>query len=311
MAIDALTDPDEIALYQQYGPNWRRVIGSGMRDRGGRYDRNMRFNHGVPTGFLTRPVAPQAFNPAPSIDTGAYEKYRQEYNRLMAEYNSLLNQYNDFNSQQNNSYQDTAYDQQQQYYQDNYNAAYGQNNETSSQTDQYERPMEFLTSSSSNYLMDSQPQMNIGGDLLATGNWPAGMFGGPNSGMSGVQRTINPLMSYPMGGPPKPLPVSTTPYPSAMGAPQGVGGSLPPQPAQSNVSNFNWANVANNLTGGSGRQQIIHNPEPAFSWSNVAKNLGLGGSTVSNVPTVNNKNAMAAAPKPKTSGLGGSRTKMI
>jgi len=192
MAIDALTDPDEIALYQQYGPNWRRVIGSGMRDRGGRYDRNMRFNHGIPTGFLTRPVAPQAFSPAPSLDTGAYEKYRREYDRLMAEYNSLLNQYNDFNSQQNNSYQDTAYDQQQQYYQDNYNAAYGQNNETSSQTNQYERPMELLTSPSSNYLMDFSPQMNIGGDRYAGSSMPA------KSGSSGMQNQtilMNPATS--------------------------------------------------------------------------------------------------------------------
>ena len=195
MAIDALTDPDEIALYQQYGPNWRRVIGSGMRDRGGRYDRNMRFNHGVPTGFLTRPVAPQAFSPSPSIDTGAYEKYRQEYNRLMEEYNSLLNQYNDFNSQQNNSYQDTAYDQQQQYYQDNYNAAYGQNNETSSQTDQYVRPMEFLSSPSSNYLMDFNPQMNIGGDVMAGSSTQGLTSGSRINPLSQADLTVRPIMS--------------------------------------------------------------------------------------------------------------------
>ena len=195
MAIDALTDPDEIALYKQYGPNWRRVIGSGMRDRGGRYDRNMRFNHGVPTGFLTRPVAPQAFSPAPSIDTGAYEKYRREYDRLMAEYNSLLDQYNYFNSQQNNSYQDTAYDQQQQYYQDNYNAAYGQNNETSSQTDQYARPMEFLTSPSSNYLMDSQPQMNIGGDVMYGSSTQGLTSGNRINPLSQANLTVRPIMS--------------------------------------------------------------------------------------------------------------------
>ena len=195
MAIDALTDPDEIALYQQYGPNWRRVIGSGMRDRGGRYDRNMRFNHGVPTGFLTRPVAPQAFNPSPSIDTGAYEKYRQEYNRLMAEYNSLLNQYNDFNSQQNNSYQDTAYDQQQQYYQNNFDAAYGQGNSNSSQTSQYTGPMEFLSSPSSSNLMGFAPQMNIGGDVMAGGSTQGLKSGSSKNPLSQADLTVRPIMS--------------------------------------------------------------------------------------------------------------------
>lgn len=168
MAIDALTDPDEIALYEQYGPNWRRIIGSGLRDRGGRYDRSMRFNHGVPTGFLTRPVAPQAFSPVPSIDTGAYEKYRIEYDRLMQEYDSLLKQYNNYTSSQNNSYQDTAFDQQQQYYQDNFEQAYGQDNSNSSQTSQYTNPAytnpqntsptELLTSPSSPYLMNFNPR---------------------------------------------------------------------------------------------------------------------------------------------------------
>ena len=318
MAIDALTDPDEIALYQQYGPNWRRVIGSGMRDRGGRYDRNMRFNHGVPTGFLTRPVAPQAFNPAPSIDTGAYEKYRQEYNRLMAEYNNLLNQYNDFNSQQNNSYQNTAYDQQQQYYQDNYNAAYGQNNETSSQTNQYTGPMEFLSSPSSSNLMGFAPQMNIGGDVMAGGSMQGLTSGSSKNPLSQVDLTFRPIMSNSynhtyMTNPAATLasagPIrSTTPYPSAMGAPQGVGGSLPPQPAKSGVADFSWGNIANNLTGGSGRQPIVSSPEPAFSWSNVAKNLGIGGSTVSNAPTVNTVRPTGPAPvAPKDNFLRGSK----
>jgi len=312
MAIDALTDPDEIALYQQYGPNWRRVIGSGMRDRGGRYDRNMRFNHGIPTGFLTRPVAPQAFSPAPSLDTGAYEKYRREYDRLMAEYNSLLNQYNDFNSQQNNSYQDTAYDQQQQYYQDNYNAAYGQDNATSSQTDQYARPMELLTSPSSNYLMDFSPQMNIGGDRYAGSSMPSGSRTNP---LSQVDLTFRPIMSdsynrtymtnpaatLASAGPIK----TTTPYPSAMGAPQGKGGPLPLPVAKSSVGDFSWANVTNSLAQGKERQPIVSSPPPAFSWSNVAKNLGIGGgSTVSNAQVISN------AAKPKTSGLGGSSKTM-
>lgn len=135
MATDALTDPDEIALYQQYGPNWRRVIGSGMRDRGGRYDRNMRFNHGVPSGFLTRPISPQSFMPEPAIDTGVYEKYRMEYDRLMAEYNSLMNQY--YQSFNQDPYSD--YERQQQYYENNWNDLYAQaQNQNSSQTNQYD-----------------------------------------------------------------------------------------------------------------------------------------------------------------------------
>ena len=134
MATDEPTDPDDIDLYRRYGPNWRSIIGSGMRDRGGRYDRNMRFNHGVPSGFLTRPTSPQAFMPQPAIDTGVYEKYRMEYDRLMAEYNSLMNQY--YQSFNQDPYSD--YERQQQYYEDNFNAAYGQGNSNSSQTNQYD-----------------------------------------------------------------------------------------------------------------------------------------------------------------------------
>ncbi len=134
MATDELTDPDDIDLYRRYGPNWRSIIGSGMRDRGGRYDRNMRFNHGVPSGFLTRPTSPQAFMPQPAIDTGVYEKYKMEYDRLMAEYNSLMNQY--YQSFNQDPYSD--YERQQQYYENNFNAAYGQGNPDSSQTNQYD-----------------------------------------------------------------------------------------------------------------------------------------------------------------------------
>ena len=135
MATDELTDPEDVALYNQYGPNWRRIIGSGMRDRGGRYDRNMRFNHGVPSGFLTRPTSPQSFMPQPAIDTGVYEKYRMEYDRLMAEYNSLMNQY--YQSYNQDPYSD--YERQQQYYENNWNDLYAQaQNQNSSQTNQYD-----------------------------------------------------------------------------------------------------------------------------------------------------------------------------
>ena len=135
MATDELTDPEDVALYNQYGPNWRRIIGSGMRDRGGRYDRNMRFNHGVPSGFLTRPTSPQSFMPQPAIDTGVYEKYRMEYDRLMAEYNSLMNQY--YQSFNQDPYSD--YERQQQYYENNWNDLYAQaQNQNSSQTNQYD-----------------------------------------------------------------------------------------------------------------------------------------------------------------------------
>ena len=162
MATDELTDPEDVALYNQYGPNWRRIIGSGMRDRGGRYDRNMRFNHGVPSGFLTRPTSPQSFMPQPAIDTGVYEKYRMEYDRLMAEYNSLMNQY--YQSYNQDPYSD--YERQQQYYENNWNDLYAQaQNQNSSQTNQYDPGQVVggtITSST------GEQGLNLGGNTATT-----------------------------------------------------------------------------------------------------------------------------------------------
>ena len=160
MHTDDPTDPDEIALRQRYGPDWRRIIGSGMRDRGNRYDRNMRFNHGVPSGFLTRPVSPQSFTPATAIDTGVYEKYKQEYDRLLAEYNrytNMINQY--YQSYDPNS----DYERQQQYYEDNWNNMYAQAlAQNSSQSSQYNPGQNIsgtITSSTGEQGLNMQPNL--------------------------------------------------------------------------------------------------------------------------------------------------------
>ena len=315
MAIDALTDPDEIALYEQYGPNWRRIIGSGMRDRGGRYGRRMRFQHGIPQGFLTRPTPPQAFRPTPSIDTGAYQKYMQEYNRLMQEYSGLLNQYNQSVSRQNNSYQNTAYDLQQQAYQANFEDAYGGNNPNSSQTNQYQvfdSGLSFgdaqLAYQGPNYdstmLFDppdtSYANYGHGGDVLYSDPAPTSYN---QTSPSGPTILLNPMFGNSPG--------------TSMGTkgnPASVVTGLPAATAASPPKPFNWGNVGSSLRQSqdsyfTGAGSVGSKPDTGFSWANVGKNLtqpfsGLiertlnsyspGGytkqnQTVSTAPTVTNR----------------------
>ena len=111
------TDPNELALYRKYGKNWRNVaMGSTMRDRGGAFDRGMRFMHTTPEGFLQRPnFQTQQQVQQGNIDQSGYfaqmQQLQNEYNRALQEYYSLMGT--------------TQYNQMQDYYQGNYEDLYG------------------------------------------------------------------------------------------------------------------------------------------------------------------------------------------
>jgi hypothetical protein len=111
------TDPNELALYRKYGKNWRNVaMGSTMRDRGGSFDRGMRFMHTTPEGFLQRPNMQSVQQVQQSnIDQSGFfaqmQQLQNEYNRALQEYYSLMGT--------------TQYNQMQDYYQGNYEDLYG------------------------------------------------------------------------------------------------------------------------------------------------------------------------------------------
>ncbi len=58
MATDVPTDPEEYALYMMYGDNWRQYVQESYfnRDRGGRYDYNLKFYNSVPYVALIKNI---------------------------------------------------------------------------------------------------------------------------------------------------------------------------------------------------------------------------------------------------------------
>ena len=114
---DIPTDPNELALYKRYGRNWRNVVmGSTVRDRGGNFDRGMRFMHSTPEGFMQRPNMQSTQQVQQSnIDQSGYFAQLQ---KLQDEYNQALQDYYKYMST-------PQYDQMQDYYAGNYQDYYG------------------------------------------------------------------------------------------------------------------------------------------------------------------------------------------
>ena len=114
---DIPTDPNELALYKRYGRNWRNVVmGSTVRDRGGNFDRGMRFMHSTPEGFTQRPSMQSTQQVQQSnIDQSGYFAQLQ---KLQNEYNQALQEYYKYMST-------PQYDQMQDYYAGNYQDYYG------------------------------------------------------------------------------------------------------------------------------------------------------------------------------------------
>ena len=114
---DIPTDPNELALYKRYGRNWRNVVmGSTGRDRGGNFDRGMRFMHTTPEGFMQRPSMQSMQQVQQSnIDQSGFfaqmQKLQDEYNQALQEYYSYMST--------------PQYDQMQDYYAGNYQNFYG------------------------------------------------------------------------------------------------------------------------------------------------------------------------------------------
>lgn len=113
------TDPNELVLYKKYGKNWRDVISGRKytRDRGGNFDRGMRFMHTTPEGFMTRPTPPMSQQQMmqSDIDQSGYmsqmQKMQDDYNKMLQEWYSLTGS--------------SAYQEQQDYYAGNYESMYG------------------------------------------------------------------------------------------------------------------------------------------------------------------------------------------
>lgn len=127
---DIPTDPNEFALYKRYGRNWRNVVmGSTARDRGGNFDRGMRFMHTTPEGFMQRPNMQSMQQVQQSnIDQSGFfaqmQKLQDEYNQALQDYYSYMST--------------PQYDQMQDYYAGNYRDYYGGGSE--SQNDPYVGP---------------------------------------------------------------------------------------------------------------------------------------------------------------------------
>ena len=90
---DVPTDPDEYALYMQYGPNWRAASGrSNKRDRGGRYDRFMKFFHTTP--FQPMPIETLKFeNPYEKPDVITEPDWYYQLNETQRQIFDLLSNY--------------------------------------------------------------------------------------------------------------------------------------------------------------------------------------------------------------------------
>ena len=124
---DIPTDPNDLALYKRYGRNWRNVVmGSTVRDRGGNFDRGMRFMHSTPEGFMQRPNMQSTQQVQQSnIDQSGFfaqmQKLQDEYNKALQDYYSYMST--------------PQYNQMQDYYAGNYQDYYGGGSE--SQEPQY------------------------------------------------------------------------------------------------------------------------------------------------------------------------------
>ncbi len=90
---DVPTDPDEYALYMQYGPNWRAASGrTNKRDRGGRYDRFMKFFHTTP--FQPMPIETLKFeNPYEKPDVITEPDWYYQLNETQRQIFDLLSNY--------------------------------------------------------------------------------------------------------------------------------------------------------------------------------------------------------------------------
>ena len=90
---DVPTDPDEYALYMQYGPNWRAASGRlNKRDRGGRYDRFMKFFHTTP--FQPMPIETLKFeNPYEKPDVITEPDWYYQLNETQRQIFDLLSNY--------------------------------------------------------------------------------------------------------------------------------------------------------------------------------------------------------------------------
>ena len=90
---DVPIDPDEYALYMQYGPNWRAASGrSNKRDRGGRYDRFMKFFHTTP--FQPMPISTLKFeNPYEKPDVVTEPDWYYQLNKTQQQIYDLLSNY--------------------------------------------------------------------------------------------------------------------------------------------------------------------------------------------------------------------------
>ena len=90
---DVPTDPEEYALYMQYGPNWRAASGrTNKRDRGGRYDRFMKFFHTTP--FQPMPIETLKFeNPYEKPDVITEPDWYYQLNETQRQIYDLLSNY--------------------------------------------------------------------------------------------------------------------------------------------------------------------------------------------------------------------------
>ena len=90
---DVPTDPEEYALYMQYGPNWRAASGRlNKRDRGGRYDRFMKFFHTTP--FQPMPIETLKFeNPYEKPDVITEPDWYYQLNETQRQIFDLLSNY--------------------------------------------------------------------------------------------------------------------------------------------------------------------------------------------------------------------------
>ena len=90
---DVPTDPEEYALYMQYGPNWRAASGRlNKRDRGGRYDRFMKFFHTTP--FQPMPIETLKFeNPYEKPDVITEPDWYYQLNETQRQIYNLLSNY--------------------------------------------------------------------------------------------------------------------------------------------------------------------------------------------------------------------------
>ena len=90
---DVPTDPEEYALYMQYGPNWRAASGRlNKRDRGGRYDRFMKFFHTTP--FQPMPIETLKFeNPYEKPDVVTEPDWYYQLNETQRQIYNLLSNY--------------------------------------------------------------------------------------------------------------------------------------------------------------------------------------------------------------------------